>query len=1596
MLIDFRGCAGTPVYMAPELAEENIELVCKQSDIYLLGAILFEILEGFPPHLLKSLATIEDPEQQFAAVIQAVVHNEIEDDVANSGELMQIARKAMATFPHDRFKTVEEFQEAIREYRITGRAEELLHDAVSCNDGNYDAFQQSVALFSDALRKWPSNQRAIRGDRDARAAFAKLALKKGDYDLGMEVVAGHSDQELTRVSGKLRKSRGMRVLMKTTWLALFIAAIVFLGWNVKARQELVAAHGEREILVQEAAQLDEDIARQTQKNKDLVDQFARAEQKLIEDAETQRREVEMKLAADIEEREKQFDKKNAELQAMSVAKQKEMQDEFDRKKAEFEKQKTVLANELANVNASAQKEIAIAKETAQEEIAKVQNEIDIEKLKGQITVSYNLREYRRVLTLCERALAELENNPAFDAKERRAIELKIQAAQQNLGNTQLQLDRPPFQSSISVDGATTVMIYNADNERGRMIEFRTRGTDGESQQQEAFPNGAVSGVFVSPGGSAVCAVGPALRLLWKRNDQGQFEQCPFQDNTTINGGYDQCLYSSDEKHLYLVGKDAAVTVEILDLNTTPAQTLTRSPLFDSSGEFFCQDIALLPDESAILCLPQKVEIYCRAFPIQWTDGQPQISSQRRNAPPLLGMDDSRIRNNSAKSSLKLVTLFPDGSNLLVGVEHVGDNTLIILPRRKNAKPDEFPFLMPSEVDSLSQFACTSEKLPTEIRISDDSQRIAAVLNQKSANIQLWDLLDGQWQKSVETSLDPVTERDGAVLSGHGDRVLALGFVDGTIDHLVSVSLDQTLCHWDLKTYGDFRSQMCDIVKAWSKQDSCEAEDDQVNAVPPRAVPVETSHRNVAATDAQLTFFSGDPILTVFPGSGPTEPSDESNSPITEISQGRNIFSATFSEDGKRVLAGADDLAAHVFQSETGTRTLSMTGRVDLLLGTEEPNYFVEGHNSEITGVRFLPPNGDLLLTSENFGVISVWDAKADEDGIGHERSRLLTRYSASDFAVSADGQWILAGGAEINSDPNVALDSKLLHQGLLWRTEDVTRSLSPDPFLRLRGEHPQYEITAVAISPDATRAVTCGRRGKITVWSIPEGDVIGTTDRAHGGDGISGDFFTSESEFLTSGFDGRVLHWVIGTNGELSQQGVYTGQMIVRMEPAADRTRFTITDITGGATDDSVEVSVLDISGNLLKQLIRQSFTRNDPGLPMRSGCAWSPDGTRLMHVIDGQMTLYNTTSWEVTDRFALDQKNLQPLRGAFAPTDQDGTVRFVTLSGRQAHLWRLPDGEHLAEFRTHHTDRITADFSSDRRFVLTASETLRMFDADEESPTRGKTIFRLRIQDSHAHPLTSARFSPAPNDSRFVSCDQSGEVRIWNWTPGSGPPAAAAIVIPSVDGAVPQWAINNNIQRFASLAEWSQDGQLIAAVRRGQLQCWKIDGEQAAEISIPMPPNAEYRFNDVTFSRTNRLLTAGGIAYTNDDLMVKNTACVWRINEDESVTLIASLLDNEQHSGFSGTENEAGGITAVWLDSEQSVVITGGIDSRLNVWTLDDVATTENGDFEWSIRLENPKTNGPPHTGRISAIEVSSENRIVTADDKGQLVIWKPGSLGK
>ncbi len=168
---------GTPAYMAPEMATGPIECVGPASDIYLLGAMLFEIIAGFPPHTGKNVMNC----------LYAAARNEIRA-TPHSGELMEIARKAMSTAQSARYASVKDFQDAIRQFRshaesiaLATRAQSDLETAEK--SGEYQVFSRGVFAFEEAIALWDGNIKAKSGLSAAKLAYAQSAFGKGDFDL---------------------------------------------------------------------------------------------------------------------------------------------------------------------------------------------------------------------------------------------------------------------------------------------------------------------------------------------------------------------------------------------------------------------------------------------------------------------------------------------------------------------------------------------------------------------------------------------------------------------------------------------------------------------------------------------------------------------------------------------------------------------------------------------------------------------------------------------------------------------------------------------------------------------------------------------------------------------------------------------------------------------------------------------------------------------------------------------------------------------------------------------------------------------------------------------------------------------------------------------------------------------------------------------------------------------------------------------------------------------------------------------------------------------------------------------------------------------
>ncbi len=260
--------AGTPAYMAPEMARCEYAQIGTASDIYLLGGILFEIVTGLKPHAGRNAHE----------AIAAALENRIQD-CEQQGELIDIARRAMATDPRERYESVRRFQQAIRGYQAHAESLTLSAAAVrrldDLKDGAggavYRECNEIIAGFQQALQLWEGNRRAVTGLRAARERLVRVALAGGDLVLARSQLDAIVQEvrawpclgvslplpaELTRLVERAEADARRR--HRLVWFSVLVAvaavlvtlAVVGVSYEVTRRQRDRALDAERSMLEQ--------------------------------------------------------------------------------------------------------------------------------------------------------------------------------------------------------------------------------------------------------------------------------------------------------------------------------------------------------------------------------------------------------------------------------------------------------------------------------------------------------------------------------------------------------------------------------------------------------------------------------------------------------------------------------------------------------------------------------------------------------------------------------------------------------------------------------------------------------------------------------------------------------------------------------------------------------------------------------------------------------------------------------------------------------------------------------------------------------------------------------------------------------------------------------------------------------------------------------------------------------------------------------------------------------------------------------------------------------------------------------------------------
>ncbi len=190
--------AGTPCYMAPEMLGRDTGLaITERTDIYLAGAVLFEILAGKPPH--EGATAIE--------VISSVVASDPQLPADAPPDLARICKVAMDADPDGRFENAEQLRLALRGYlqrRGSARLAEAAHRrlaalrAAATAPGPHDPVRRQELYnlfgaarfgFHEALSSWRDNHAARDGLRQAIEVMVDHELGAGEPRAAAAILA---------------------------------------------------------------------------------------------------------------------------------------------------------------------------------------------------------------------------------------------------------------------------------------------------------------------------------------------------------------------------------------------------------------------------------------------------------------------------------------------------------------------------------------------------------------------------------------------------------------------------------------------------------------------------------------------------------------------------------------------------------------------------------------------------------------------------------------------------------------------------------------------------------------------------------------------------------------------------------------------------------------------------------------------------------------------------------------------------------------------------------------------------------------------------------------------------------------------------------------------------------------------------------------------------------------------------------------------------------------------------------------------------------------------------------------------------------------
>ncbi len=1553
--------AGTPAYMSPELWVGPPDAIGECSDIYLLGAILYEIVTGNAPHDFPR-SDNKNGKNDVWKLIDDVLRQNVIRDTKESGELIDIAYKAMRTNPNERFGSVLELQFAVRNYqrheesrRLSERASELMNSQAT-SPRDYHTCQTAAALFEESLRTWPQNGIARNGLRSTRLIYAKLASSKGDYDLGLQIAAQENDSEFTTLAAQLKSSKRLRAGIKWTALTAMLC-VVLLG--VKAIRDNGIILNLNEEVVEKKKEADQAIETANNANIEASKALAAASTAKDEAELAQIRAKDANTAADLAKSEAEVAKADAKMSSEQATAAKE-EALTAIAKAETAAMKTAMANAQLAVAQKNAESARVEQVRAEEEQAKAETaariaqvEIQSQSIRG-LTLNENysdaLREINRLLD------GELLPQLPEAVRERRTVELQAQR-EQLLKRTQ-RTDEPVQTQTISADGK----LLAQGNAAGRVVVQQNPGesmTWSTEHMAQLELNSSITDLHFVDAQTLLIASGQDL-FAWNMTMQ---EPRKLEGHSAGIRGLDvhqNIAISGDESGLIIVWN----LPDFSRRTTLKANTSLR-------------DVVLIPGTRDF--------IYAGARGGQSADilayRIPETSGTGNSETPPVRLGQLQMSRQHNHPPLRL-SVSPNGDLLVISNGTNGD--LFALPRltaSADAANLEFPFAQPADLEQIGDMSWLlrhHSRPVNDMDWSGDGQRFVTASDDR--RIGLW--------SRVENGTNERAVQFERFLRGHGARVTQAEFLDPAGSRISSASTDGFSRLWNLES-----------IDADSRQIR-NAFDLSLHWIRTTRQPTASHFRYLH--DYQLTTLRTEQDFSAAVDSRATnvETADDSESQVlnqTTALQRGSVRAVQFSDDGKRLVSGTEDGSIVVWDLQS----LKPASSPDEISAAQMSERFREGHEFNISQMKQVGPSKEILVTAGFDGSLRLWNLAKASGRQGVQQQVIAGLGLVNSFASSPNGKFLVSSAVE---DPAAEPG-----RSSIWMFDDLLNSPTPEPVGILAGGH-RAEVTAISVSADNLQIATGGRDGVISIWEAETFNRL-TSLRAHGKNTtVTALEWLSDGTLVSAGLDGKLVQWKIeanAANASGSEKAVSDDGFRLVQVTKFNRDKTPIEKIS--LSPDQSQVLAISVETDRARKSTAYHLERwqfetperqqrillaNVAGKKVRaiSSVEWSTDASRVLVCADGAVQLLNSENWKVARVLKVGASGASDAQFVLKQNTIEQPDEIITFDGTTATTWNLATGEQIVRFRgPYPINAVAFSRSAETDLVLAVGDSLRIFSGNAADQSFGRPLFHL--QRSQLGQLTS--ISVCPTDANLIMTSSTdGTVTLWRWI--------------SADLRAVEVSSPISLKTPITVARWSPNGKtILIATRSGEVRLVSLDGAELAFVRPGQGRPVELLTGE--FSPDGRhIVVAGLMSQTSESVGWVFTASASQpqhdaTNADQSGELATPTHKDSRASNESGqlvlkcsfSGHEAGGISAAAFSGNSPYLISGGNDGSMIVWNWQNSLPTETPTAYEAYRFLS-EGNTTAHQGPVTSLTVSNRGQIASGSQDGQVILWNLSLLAE